>query len=151
MKLIGILVTISFVACACAPAAAPASSAPLTPTLAPAGTLLVRGTSAFACRDVTGTGGGILLDHDYIGEAKVLEILGPSDLAVRTAIPLNILIHATSDTKFTPATAKSFADLGLEVNKTVLLVAVCAKAYDVAREVGSFKGFYSVAEVSKEQ
>ncbi len=152
MKHAGALAISLFVAACTAPASGPATSAAsATSTLAPAATLLVRGTQAFACRDVSGPGGGLLFDRDYIGEAKVLEILGPNDVAVRTAIPLNILIHATSDTKFTPSTVTSLSGLGLEPNKTVLLVSVCARSYDSERTVGAFTGFYFVAEVSKQQ
>lgn len=143
MKLLAALAAcLIVVACgATAPGPTPSRTRPPVPSPTYSG-------NAYACRNFDGPGGGLLLNRDYIGEAKVLQVLGPNDLAVRTNIPLNILIHATTDTKFTPDSARSFADLGVKEG-TLLLISVCSRVFDSDRSIGEFKGFYFVAEVTK--
>ncbi len=148
MQALARLLTAALLAASCGPAAAP-STRPSGEPRSPVGTTTFRGTQAYACRDASGPGGGLLLEKDYIGEAKVLQVLGPTDLAVRTGIPLNILIRTTPETRFTPDTAKSFTDLGVKEG-SVLIITVCWKQFDAQRTVGDFKGMYSVVDVTKE-
>ncbi len=140
MRALGLLLVLLVVG-ACSPSglgpAAPRQQSPL----------VVRSSGAYACRDADGPGGGVLFGRDYVGEVKVLEALGPMDLVVRTEIPVNVPIQATERTRFTPSSARSFEDLGVKAG-AVLVVAICARAYDADRVVGKFKGFYFVAEVS---